>query len=107
MCVVFVVCAHMCSVCMCVSSVHCSVYTCVVVCVCVCVCVCVVAFCMLHLVASNNYLYRELLVTYFMYIHNSCSEQIKEQLDSALAEKHNLKQLIHKYEADFLQEHGR
>ncbi|XP_065910933.1 protein FAM13B-like [Dysidea avara] len=34
-------------------------------------------------------------------------EQVKEKLDNALAEKHNLKQLIHKYEEDFLQEHGR
>lgn len=36
-----------------------------------------------------------------------CSEQIKEQLDSALAEKRNLKQLIHKFEVDFLEKHGR
>ncbi|XP_065910926.1 protein FAM13A-like isoform X2 [Dysidea avara] len=34
-------------------------------------------------------------------------KQVKEKLDNALAEKHNLKQLIRKCEEDFLQEHGR
>ena len=40
-------------------------------------------------------------------VYHCYSEQLKEQLDSAMDEKRKIRLIIHKHEADFLQQHGR
>ena len=60
-------------------------------------------------------LYNYMCVCVFVHVYQclymcntSCySEKLKEQLDAALDEKRKLRLIIHKYEAEFLEQHGR
>ena len=74
---------------------------CVHVCVCMCMYVyaCVVYMCVCMFVHVYQCVYM---------CNTSChSEKLKEQLDAALDEKRKLRLIIHKYEAEFLEQHGR